>query len=124
MAQAPVLIVLCTVFVEASKEGRDSQIQHFPEYASDMDCIDQELFQALNQEEHQTQIAGTRMVMAAREQGLETCWVSQFDVLALAMLLDLPMNMLPSEILAFGYPALFQWPFPKNIFGKIPLTKV
>jgi nitroreductase len=55
-------------------------------------------------EEHQTKIAGTHMVLAGLEHGVGSCWVSDFDVQALSVLLNLPKNILPSEILVFGYP--------------------
>ena len=68
----------------------------------------QELYWALNQEEHQIKIPGTHMVLAALEHGLGSCWVSRFNVKALAELLHLPDNCLPSEILVFGYPEFEQ----------------
>ena len=104
IAQAPLLIVLCTVFVEDDRGGRDIQIKGFPEYASGIAGLDQDLYHALNQEEHQTKIAGTHMALAGQEHGVGSCWVSDFDVQALAVLLNLLKNILPSEILVFGYP--------------------
>jgi nitroreductase len=68
----------------------------------------QDLYWALNQEEHQTKIPGTHMILAALEHGLGSCWVSRFNVKGLAELLCLPPNYLPSEILAFGYPVFAQ----------------
>ena len=67
--------------------------------------MDQHLYWALNQEEHQTKIAGTHMALAAQEHGIGSCWVSQFDVMRLAKLLNLPRSYMPSEILVLGYPA-------------------
>jgi nitroreductase len=104
IAQAPLLIVLCTAFVEDERGGRDIQIHRFPEYATVIAGLDQDLYHVLNQEEHQTKIAGTHMVLAGLEHGVGSCWVSDFDVQALAVLLNLPKNILPSEILVFGYP--------------------
>ena len=104
IAQAPLLIVLCTVGVGDERGGRDIQKVRFPEYAEAIERMDQDLYWALNQEEHQTKIAGTHMALAALEHGVGSCWVSRFDVKRLAKLLNLPEGCMPSEILVFGYP--------------------
>jgi nitroreductase len=104
IAGAPLIIVLCTLFVEDARGGRDIQIHRFPEYTRAIRDMDQDLYRALNQEEHQTKIAGTHMVLAALEHGVGSCWVSRFEVKAIAELLNLPENVLPAEILVFGYP--------------------
>ncbi len=104
IAKAPLLIVLCTVGVDDERGGRDIQKYRFPEYAEVIEKMDQDLYWALNQEEHQTKIAGTHMAVVALEQGVGSCWVSQFDVKCLAKLLNLPRGYLPSEILVLGYP--------------------
>jgi nitroreductase len=67
--------------------------------------MDQDLYWALNQEEHQTKIAGTHMALVALEHGVGSCWVSMFEVKCLAQMLNLPRGTIPSEILALGYPA-------------------
>jgi nitroreductase len=103
IAKAPLLIVLCTVGVSDTRGGRDIQKYRFPEYAEVIDKMDQDLYWALNQEEHQTKIAGTHMVLAALEHGVGSCWVSRFDVKCLAKLLNLPRGYIPSEILVLGY---------------------
>jgi nitroreductase len=122
MAQAPLLVMLCTVFVEDARGGRDIQVQRFPEYADTLRNMDQEVYRALNQEEHQTKIAGTHMVLAALEHGVGSCWVSRFEVQALAALLHLPENMLPSEILVFGYPERPQKPVSKKSLAELTFT--
>jgi len=104
IARAPLLVVLCTAFVSDEAGGRDIQIQRYPEHASAIVNMKQELYWALNQEEHQTKIAGTHMVLTAWEHGVGSCWVSRFEVRALGELLNLPKNILPAEILVFGYP--------------------
>ena len=104
IAGAPLLIVLCTVCVEDAKSGRDIQLQRYPKYARAIASISQQLYWALNQEEHQTKIAGAHIALAALEHGVSTCWVSRFDVEELAQFLNLPPNILPSEILVCGYP--------------------
>jgi nitroreductase len=104
IAKAPLLIVLCTVGVSDERGGRDIQKYRFPEYAEVIKKMDQDLYWALNQEEHQTKIAGTHMALAALEHGIGSCWVSRFDVKCLAKLLNLPTGCMPSEILVMGYP--------------------
>ncbi len=104
IAKAPLLIVLCTVGVGDERGGRDIQKYRFPAYTDVIEKMDQDLYWALNQEEHQTKIAGTHMALAALEQGLGSCWVSMFDVKCLARLLNLPKGYMPSEILVLGYP--------------------
>lgn len=125
MAHAPLVIVLCTVCVSDDEGGRDIQVQRFPEHADAITGMDQDLYWAINQEEHQTKIAGTHMVLAALEHGVGSCWVSWFEVRALAELLKLPEDVLPAEILVFGYPESPQKPAPKKsrdevVFFNIP----
>jgi hypothetical protein len=60
--------------------GRDIQKNRFPEYKEAIEKMDQDLYWALNQEEHQTKIAGTHMALVALEHGVGSCWVSRFDV--------------------------------------------
>ena len=117
--QAPLLIVLCTLPVEDARGGRDIQTRRFPEYAQSITAIDQKLYWALNQEEHQTKIAGTHMALAALEHGVGSCWVSLFEVKKLAELLGLPQNYLPSEILVFGYPQAWSKPVEKKSLEEL-----
>ncbi len=104
IAKAPLLIVLCTVGVDDERGGRDIQKYRFPAYTEGIEKLDQDLYWALNQEEHQTKIAGTHMALVALEHGVGSCWVSRFDVKCLAKLLNLPRGYMPSEILVLGYP--------------------
>jgi nitroreductase len=104
IARDPLLIVLCTVGVSDERGGRDIQKSRFPEYTQAIEKMDQGLYWALNQEEHQTKIAGTHMALAALEHGVGSCWVSLFDVKRLAKRLNLPANYTPFEILVLGYP--------------------
>jgi len=103
IARAPLLIVLCTVGVDQLRGGRDIQRDRFPEYAEAIAQMDQDLYWALNQEEHQTKIAGTHMALAALEHGVGSCWISRFQVKRLATLLNLPKGYIPCEILVLGY---------------------
>jgi nitroreductase len=119
IAQAPLLIVLCTLGVDDSRGGRDIQLARFPEHAAAISEMDQELYWALNQEEHQTKIAGTHMAMAALEHGVGSCWVSRFEVKRMAELLHLPKEVIPSEILALGYPRQKRPPARKKALDEV-----
>jgi nitroreductase len=119
IARAPLLIVLVTIGVDDSRGGRDIQKARFPEYAHEIDQMDQSLYWALNQEEHQSKIAGTHMAMAALERGIGSCWVSKFEVSRLKDLLRLPARHVPSEILIFGYPEQVRAPRPKKDLAEI-----
>jgi nitroreductase len=111
---APLLVVLCTLPVDDARGGRDIQLHRYPRLAQSIASIDQRLYWAINQEEHQTKIAGTHMVLAALEHGVGSCWVSLFDVEKLAELLNLPPDYMPTEILVFGYPEGRQVPARKK----------
>jgi nitroreductase len=119
IAQSPLLIVLCTIGVDESRGGRDIQLVRFPEYAEAISKMDQELYWALNQEEHQTKIAGAHMALAALEHGVGSCWVSRFEVKRVAELLHLPKGITPSEILVFGYPRQKRAPIQKKALDEI-----
>jgi nitroreductase len=119
LAQAPLLIVLCTIPVDDARGGRDIQCDRFPEYVEIIRQMDQNVYWALNQEEHQTKIAGAHIALAALEHGIGSCWVSRFEVKQLAILLNLPKNVLPSEILALGYPSRRKKPRPKKSLDEV-----
>ncbi|MBF8436193.1 nitroreductase family protein [Halanaerobiaceae bacterium Z-7014] len=101
---ANLLIVLCTYIVSDERGGRDIQKARFPELEHEIEKMDKELYSKLNQEEHQTKIVGTHMVLAALEHGIGSTWVSYFKVDQLSKLLGLPESYIPAEIIAFGYP--------------------
>jgi nitroreductase len=82
------------------------------------------LYWALNQEEHQTKIPGTHMVLMALEHGAAPCWVSHFNVEQLAQLLNLPDHYLPSEILVFGYPKFDQEPRSKKNLEQLVFRNI
>ncbi len=119
IGQAPLLIVLCTLPVDDARGGRDIQIRRYPQYAQSIAAMDAQLYWALNQEEHQTKIAGTHMALAALEHGVGSCWVSLFEVKKLAELLNLPPRTIPAEILVFGYPEGRQRPIPKKSLDEL-----
>jgi nitroreductase len=119
IAQAPLLIVLCTTPVSDERGGRDIQRVRFPEYADQIAGMDAGLYWALNQEEHQTKIAGAHMALVALAHGVGCCWVSRFEVRRLAEVLNLPQTHLPSEILVLGYPAQEREPRPKKPLDEV-----
>ena len=119
ICHSPLLIVLCTVPVQDELGGRDIQKQRFPGHVRAIEEMDQNLYWALNQEEHQTKIAGTHMALAALEHGVGSCWVSRFEVAQVASLLKLSPGIIPSEILVFGYPRREQMPVPKKALEAI-----
>jgi nitroreductase len=119
IARAPLLIVLCTIGVDDARGGRDIQRDRFPEYAETLSEMDRDLYWALNQEEHQTKIAGTHIAMAALEHGVGSCWVSRFEVKRLKGLLKLPHDYIPSEILVFGYPERKRKPTSKRSLDEV-----
>jgi nitroreductase len=124
IASAPLLIVLCTVCVDEARGGRDIQKHRYPHFSSEIAQMPQDLYWALNQEEHQTKIPGTHMVLAALEHGLASCWVSRFNMMGVAEMLQLPAHCLPSEILVFGYPESKQEPRSKKSLGEIVFRDV
>lgn len=124
IARAPLLVVLCTICVADARGGRDIQMHRYPRHAKAIAEIPQSLYWALNQEEHQTKIAGTHMALAALEHGVGSCWVSQFDVKKLARLIKLPFHYLPSEILVFGYPEGQQTPRSKKSIEELVFWNV
>jgi nitroreductase len=119
IARAPLLIVLCATCVSDERGGRDIQRDRFPQHAQALAEMGQDLYWALNLEEHQTKIAGTHMALAALEHGVGSCWVSRYDVKRLAELLNLPEHCLPSEILVLGYPERKRPPTQKKPLQEV-----
>ncbi len=119
IASAPLVIVLCTVPVSDELGGRDIQLDRYPEYNAEICGMDHELYTRLNQEEHQTKIAGTHMAIAALEHGIGSCWVSRFVVAQVAEILHLPAGILPSEMLVMGYPLNPHAPRKKKTLAEL-----
>gem|GEM_PF-1008279 len=119
IASAPLVIVLCTTPVADERGARDIQQQRFPHHAAAIAALDRALYVALNQEEHQTKIAGAHMALTALEQGVGSTWVSRFEVATVARLLNLPAHILPTELLVCGYPAQPTPTHPKKPLGAL-----
>ncbi len=113
------LVVLCTYTVDKSRGGRDIQKVRYPGLAESIENMEDEIYTKLNQEEHQTKIPGTHMVLAALEHGLGSTWISYFDVDKLTQFLNLPEPYMASEIIAFGYPANDQKVTAKKSFSEV-----
>ena len=105
MVGAPLLVVLCTRIVDVEPDPASRDVR-FPELTEDIRAISKEVRDAIYMEEHQVKIPGTQMAMVALEHGIQCTWISFFAVRKLAELLKLPEGYLPSNILAFGYPAV------------------
>jgi nitroreductase len=105
IASAPLLIVLCCTIVADNRGAREIQKRRFPKWKNEIENMDKELYSCLNIEEHQTKIPGTHMMLQALEYGIYSTWISYFDAEEVAMILGLPDFWIPSEIIAFGYPA-------------------
>ena len=119
IAKVPLLIVLCVTIVSDERGGRDIQTHRYPEYADVIAQMDKELYSALNQEEHQTKIAGAHMALVALERGIGFCWVSRFEVRRVAELLHLPEGTIPAEILVLGYPEKARKPTRKKSLDEV-----
>lgn len=101
---SPLAIVLCVEPVSDERGCRNIQCSKYENLKDQIMNMPKELFDALNQEEHQTKIAGSHMCMAALEKGIYSTWVSYYDVEEVSKLFKLPKSVLPAEILIFGYP--------------------
>ena len=119
IADAQLLIVLCATVINDDGGGRDVQKARFPEIDQTIKNMDEEIYSKLNLEEHQTKIPGTHMVLAALEHDIGSTWISYFNVEDLSDLLNLPEDIIPSEILAFGYPKKEMTPTEKKDKEKI-----
>jgi nitroreductase len=119
IAKAPLLVALCVAVVPDERGGRDIQIHRYPEYADVIIGMDKRLYSALNQEEHQTKIAGAHMALVALEHGVGSCWVSRFEVRRVAELLHLPEGTIPAEILVLGYSEKARKPTGKKSLDEV-----
>jgi nitroreductase len=119
IATASFLVVLCTGYVPDERGGRDIQKSRYPELSEVITQMDIGIYTKLNQEEHQTKIPGTHMITAGLEQGLSATWISLFKVDEVALLLNLPENFIPGEIIAFGYPSKKEKPLKKKSLEEI-----
>lgn len=73
---APLLVVLAT---QQLKMDEAIALNRFPTLRSHIENLDQEVYQAINMEEHQCKIPGEHMVLAALEHGVYSTWISSMD---------------------------------------------
>jgi len=124
IASAPLIVVLCAVLVPDERGGRDVLMKRFPAFADSIARMPTGLYAALTLEEHQTKIAGAHMALAALEHGIGSTWISLFDVSRVASLLRLPVGIVPSEMLAFGYPSAAVEQKPKKSKDEVVFLDV
>ena len=67
-------------------------------------------------------IVATHMILAAKDAGVESCWLNFFDPDALAKELELPENEEILMALDLGYPAEGAAPLPNHTSRK-PLSE-
>lgn len=101
---SPLAIVLCVEPVSDERGCRNIQCSKYKELKEDIMNLPKNLFDALNQEEHQTKIVGSHMSLAALEKGIYSTWVSYYDVKEVSKLFNFPEHISPAEVLIFGYP--------------------
>jgi len=101
---SPLLVVLCIEKIKDEDGCRDIQKSRLPKFKEVIEEMDKEIYTYLNMEEHQTKIPGTQMILSGLEKGVYSTWISFFDIEKLAKYLNLPEDIIPSEMIAFGYP--------------------
>lgn len=91
MAEAPVLIVICT-------DKKQAWVRHYDNKShTDIDGS----------------IITENICLAAAEQGLGTCWIGHFDPVLVSETLKLPENLEPMAIITLGYSSSDEIP-PKK----------
>jgi len=126
VAKAPLLIALCTKQFEYNEENTWESIHtvginRFPSMRDKLKAIDNDLYAAVNMEEHQTKIPGEHMVLAALEHGVYSTWISSIDCEMTARIIGAE-GYLVSNVIAFGYPAQQKGTTPKKELRSITFT--
>jgi len=116
VAGAPLVIALCSQLFDNIDEA--IAFVRFPSLHERIKAIDNDVFAAVNMEEHQTKIPGEHMVIAALEHGIQSTWISSLDCEAAAEILGVK-GYLVSNIIAFGYPARHEVPTAKKELKEI-----
>lgn len=63
-------------------------------------------------------IVGTYLMLCAENQGLNTCWVCNFDDKKLSSLLNLPQNLKPYSLILAGYKSEKGVPSPRHTIRR------
>ena len=116
--KAPLVIVLCTIIYESRD---DCCMDRFPSLSDRIRELDNDLYVAINMEEHQTKIPGEHMVLAALEHGVQSTWVSHVDCEMVGKLICAE-GYLVTNVIAFGYPLQPKKPTPKKKLCEIVFT--
>lgn len=119
IAQAPLLVVLCTQLFDTAHEVIG--MNRFPSLHDKLQKMDRDLYAAVNMEEHQTKIPGEHMVLAALEHGIYSTWISSIDCEKVGRLIGAD-GYLVTNVIAFGYPATEQEVTPKKELANITFT--
>ncbi|MDO5014763.1 MAG: nitroreductase family protein [Clostridia bacterium] len=72
------------------------------------------VFVDFNAGEQDCSIAGTQMMYMAEEMGIHTLWIRGYDSQKIYDNFDLPENMVPVFMIAFGYPSDTSKPSPRH----------
>ena len=118
VAEAPLLIVLCTKLFDAAYSSPEINLNRFPSMLERMKAIDRDLLEAIGMEEHQTKIPGEHMVIAALEHGVYSTWISSIDCERVGELIGIN-GCLVTNVIAFGYPAQLNKPTPKKELSAV-----
>ena len=119
IAKAPLVIVLCSQLFDCMNESIG--LNRFPSMKSRIKELDNDLYAAINMEEHQTKIPGEHMVLAALEHGIYSTWISSIDCEKVGELIGAE-GYLVSNVIAFGYPENSRMPTPKKDLDNITFT--
>ena len=90
IAEAPVVVVACGLDIKHDRGG----------YMGDMSFL------------IDSAIGFTHLILAARAEGLGTCWIGLFDNEAIKELLDIPPSWNVAAITPLGYPRELKWAQP------------
>jgi nitroreductase len=101
---APLLVVLCSDVSDTDEHMKNITYKRFPALESEISKLDPNLYSSICSTEHQTKIPGSIMMLQALELGIYSTWTTYFNVPKMKEILNLPEHLLPSEIIAFGYP--------------------
>jgi len=115
ISKAPLIIVLCTE-LKACKD--ESCLNRYPSMKEKIRNIDNEIYSAINMEEHQTKIPGEHMVLAALEHGIYSTWISHLDCERVGDIIGIE-GYLVTNVIAFGYPEQHKEAIPKKEMNDI-----
>ena len=100
ISKAPLIIVLCTQIFDNINENLYNR---FPSMYDRIKIMDNNLYNIINMEEHQTKIPGEHMVLAALEYGIFSTWISHIDCEMVGELIGIN-GYYVTNVIAFGYP--------------------